>query len=162
MDKFTDANEIAYFLESMGCGALFAAAYDFLRARRREKKVKAFFVYIEDIACLAALGLLAYALAFRENVGIIRWYGILGLGLGALLLKLALGDRLMRFFEKVYRLFTRIMCFIAKILLFPVRLLSKLIRRPISVVVWHSREGSREIVDIWRTLKIRISNRLRS
>ena len=161
MDKFTETNELAYFLLSIACGALSAAVYDFLRARRREKNVRAIYVYIEDILCLVTLGLMAYALAYRENAGIIRWYGLLSIGLGALIYKLILGDRLMSIFRKVYILFVRVLCFIIRILLAPVRLISRLIKRPIGVVVWHSREGSKQIVDVWRVIKIRISNRLR-
>ena len=162
MDRFAQVNELKYFLLSMLCGALAAAAYDFLRARRREKNVRAVFVYIEDVLCLIVLGLLAYALAFSENAGVIRWYSLFGIALGALILKLVLGDRLMRLFRKIYGMFVRVFCLIVKIVLAPLRFISKLIRRPIGVVVWHSREGSKQIADILKVLKIRISNRLRS
>lgn len=161
MKTITEANELAYFLWSMLSGALMAVVYDFLRARRREKKVSALFVCIEDILCAAFLGALAYVLAFHENAGMVRWYSLLGIGLGGLFLKLLLGDRLMNLFRKVYSLFVRAFCFFIKILLLPVRLAAKLVRRPISVVVWHSREGSKQISDILKVLKIRISNRLR-
>lgn len=162
MDRFAQVNELKYFLLSVLCGALAAAAYDFLRARRREKNVRAVFVYIEDVLCLIILGLLAYALAFSENAGVVRWYSLFGIALGALILKLVLGDRLMNFFRKLYGVFVRVFCLIVKIISAPLRLFSRLIKRPIGVVVWHSREGSKQIADIWKTFKIRLSNRLRS
>ena len=162
MDRFAQVNELSYFLVSVLCGALAAAVYDFLRARRREKNVRAVFVYIEDVLCLIVLGFLAYASAFAENAGVVRWYGLFGIALGAVILKLILGDRLMNLFRKLYGLFVRVFCLIARMISAPLRLFSRLIKRPISVVVWHSKAGAGQIADIWKTVKIRISNRLRS
>lgn len=161
MGTITKANEIRYFLWSMACGALMIVIYDFLRARRREKTVAAVFIYIEDILWLAALGLLVYVLAFRQNFGVVRWYSFFGMALGALCFKLAMGDRLMNLFRKLYSLFVRFFCFVIKILMLPVRFIFRLIKRPIGVVVWHSREASVEISDIFKVLKIRAGNRIR-
>lgn len=161
METITKANELTYFLWSMACGAAMAVVYDFLRARRREKKLIGIFVYIEDILWLGVLGALVYILAFRENAGQIRWYSFLGIALGAFVYKLALGDKLMNLFRGAYALFVRGLCFAVKILLLPLRLVSRLVKRPVGVVVWHSREGAGEFRKIVRITARRLKNRLR-
>ena len=46
MDTITKANELNYFFWSMICGVAMTIVYDFLRARRREKKqVGLFYIY---------------------------------------------------------------------------------------------------------------------
>lgn len=74
MDTITKANELNYFFWSMICGVAMTIVYDFLRARRREKKQVGLFIYIEDIVWFCVLGVLVYLLAFRQNAGMIRWY----------------------------------------------------------------------------------------
>ncbi len=160
MGTITKASEIGYFLRSMACGALMIIIYDFLRAGRREKTAAAL-ICIQDILWLASLGLLLYALAFRRNFGIVRWYSFFGMALGALCFKLAMGDRLMKLLRKLYALFARLFCFMVKILTLPIRIVFRLIKRPIGVVVWHSREASAEMSDILKVLKLRAVNRIR-
>ena len=45
MDTITKANELNYFFWSMICGVAMTIVYDFLRARRREKKQVGLFIY---------------------------------------------------------------------------------------------------------------------
>ena len=60
MDTITKANELNYFFWSMICGVAMTIVYDFLRARRREKKQVGLFIYIEDIVWFCVLGVLVY------------------------------------------------------------------------------------------------------
>ena len=50
MDTITKANELNYFFWSMICGVAMTIVYDFLRARRREKKQVGLFIYIDHHA----------------------------------------------------------------------------------------------------------------
>lgn len=153
MEIISEANELIYFLRSAACGAAMTVIYDFFRAKRHSKKVKNLVIYIEDIIWLCAVGFLIYILAFRENAGMFRWYSVMGMALGGLCYKLLLGDRLTRVFEKLYVLFVGVLCFLVKILTAPFKLLCSLIKKPVSVVIWHSREGSGEIMDLLRSIK---------
>lgn len=161
MDTITKANELNYFFWSMICGVAMTIVYDFLRARRREKKQVGLFIYIEDIVWFCVLGVLVYLLAFRQNAGMIRWYSFFVIGLGALIYKLLLGDKLMNVFRKCYSYFVRAFCFLIKIIMWPVRFIAALIKRPIGVVVWHSRTGSRQLSDMMKVSKQRLRNRMR-
>ncbi len=50
MDTITKAKRIKLLFWSMICGVAMTIVYDFLRARRREKKKQVgLFIYIEDI-----------------------------------------------------------------------------------------------------------------
>ena len=83
------------------------------------------------------------------------------IGLGALIYKLLLGDKLMNVFRKCYSYFVRAFCFLIKIIMWPVRFIAALIKRPIGVVVWHSRTGSRQLSDMMKVSKQRLRNRMR-
>lgn len=161
MYTITKANELNYFFWSVICGCLMTIIYDFLRARRREKKVLSLFVYIEDVIWFIVLGILLYLLAFRQNAGMVRWYSFLGIGSGAFLYKLILGDKLMNVFRKCYTFFVKVLCCAINIILWPLRFISKLIKMPIGVVVWHSKEGTKQISDIMKVNKMRFKNRIR-
>ena len=161
IEKIEKTSELGYMFWSVLCGVIMTIAYDFLRARRREKSVPAIFVYLEDTAWFAALGIIMYVLAFKENSGMVRWYSFLGVGLGALIYKLLFGDMVMQLLRKAYGLFIRGICFAIKIILFPLNLLLKTVRRPIRVVVWHTRESSKVFDTYGKILKAKIENRIR-
>lgn len=161
IEKIEKTSELGYMFWSILCGVLMTVAYDFLRARRREKTVPAFFVYLEDTAWFAALGIILYVLAFRENSGMVRWYSFLGAGLGAIIYKLLFGDRVMQLLRKAYGLFIRGICFAIKIILFPINLMLRTVRRPIRVVAWHTRESSKIFETYAKVFKAKLKNRMR-
>lgn len=161
MDKIDNANELSYMLWSILCGVVMTIAYDFLRARRREKTVKGIFVYIEDTAWFALLGIIIYLLAFRQNAGEIRLYSFIGIGFGAFIYKILFGDLVMELLRKIYSLFVKVMFFTMKVVLYPVYITFKIIKRPINVVVWHTKKGSRVFDDRKKIIKAKISNRIR-
>ena len=136
-------------------------AYDFLRARRREKSLPAMIVYLEDAAWFAAFGIILYILAFYENSGMVRWYSFVGAGLGALVYKLLFGDRVMQVLRKAYGLFVRGLCLLVRAAVFPINLVLKTVRRPIRVVAWHTREGSKIIGSYSKVARAMLKNRLR-
>lgn len=161
MDKIESVNELSYMLWSILCGVIMTIAYDFLRARRREKTVAGIFIYIEDTAWFALLGILIYLLAFRQNAGMIRFYSFLGIGLGALIYKLLFGDSVMELLRKIYSLFVKVMFWTMKIILYPIYIIFKLMKRPVNVVVWHTKQGSKFFDDRIKVIKAKIVNRMK-
>lgn len=154
-------SELGYMFWSILCGVLMTIAYDFLRARRREKNVPAILIYLEDAAWFAALGIILYILAFKENSGMVRWYSFLGAGLGALIYKILFGDRVMQLLRKVYCRFVSAVCFVIKVILLPVNLILGAVRKPIHVVAWHTKESSKIFETHVKVLRAKIKNRIR-
>lgn len=161
IEKIEKTSELGYLLLSVLCGALMAVAYDFLRAKRREKKVPALIVYIEDTLWFIALGVMLYFLAFRANSGMVRWYSFAGAFIGAIVYKLIFGDKVMRLLQKLYGLFVRGLLAIIKLIVWPINLVLGAMRRPIRVVAWHTGESSRLISTYVKIYMARIKNRMR-
>lgn len=161
IEKIEKTSELGYLFWSVLCGVLMAVAYDFLRAKRREKKVAALIVYLEDTVWFVVLGLMLYVLAFRENSGMVRWYSFAATGLGAAVYKLMFGDRVMEFLRRVYGLFVRCLLLIVRVIMLPAGIVLHCVKRPVRVVAWHTRESSRAFNTYFKVIKARISNRLR-
>lgn len=77
--------QVLFVLASLCCGMLLIAGYDVLRFLRWLFHHGKVLIWIEDTLywCLAALPV--FCLFFFFNEGIIRWYGLLGILLGAVL-----------------------------------------------------------------------------
>lgn len=162
IEKIEKTSELGYLFWSVVCGILMAVLYDFLRAKRRERKVPALVIYIEDTLWFVVLSVMLYILAFRENSGMVRWYSFAAAGGGAFVYKLLFGDRVMELLRKVYGLFIRGLMLLVKILTLPVSLVMRLFKRPVGVVIWHTREGSKVFSGYAKVIKAKIRNRIKN
>lgn len=77
--------QIFFVLATLCCGMLLMALYDVLRFLRWLLPHSRGWVWIEDIIYWTWMAVPVYCLFFVYNEGIIRWYGLLGLLLGAVL-----------------------------------------------------------------------------
>lgn len=154
-----ETNEIAYLIFSFILGALMTAVYDFMRARRREKYVRAVFVYLEDTMWFAAFGVFLYMIAYNQNSGMVRWYSFVGAILGVTVYKLLFRDKVMECFRCLYSLFVMAFCFLVKLIVLPFNLCFSLMKRPVKVVAWHTREGSEFFKNSLKVIAAMLKNR---
>ena len=134
---------ISYFLWSLLTGAVLALAYDLLRAVRRIIRTSAFGVNLEDILFFLLAGALMFWLAYDKNGGRLRWQGILGTAAGFALYRAVFQDWIVKILVRGYDILVQIFLWILKIVLFPVRIVYKILEKPFVIIGWYSRKGAR-------------------
>lgn len=92
--------EARFMLQALFLGMVLFLLYDVLRIIRRVFKHGKWAMGIEDLIYWMANTYLIFKLLFKYNYGIIRWFVILGVGLGMLICKLALGEWFVDFVSK--------------------------------------------------------------
>lgn len=132
-----------YFLWSVAAGGLIALIYDLLRVSRRAVHTKDFWVNLEDILFFVITGVILFLTAHFKNGGLLRWHGFIGALIGFAVYKLTVGDCVLNMLLRSLRLLKRCMLFLLKIILFPVRIILRLFKRPIGVVIWYTKKGVR-------------------
>lgn len=88
--------EAQFMLQALFLGMILFLLYDFLIIARRVVKHGKLSMGVEDMLYWIANTFLIFKLLFKYNFGIIRWFVILGVGLGMLICKLALGEWFVR------------------------------------------------------------------
>ena len=134
-----------FFLWSVLAGALLAAVYDLLRLSRRMVHTKDIVVNIEDILFCALAAVVVFAAAFLKNEGKLRWQGFFGAGAGFLVYRFLVRDFLVNSAEFLLRWLIKILFFLLRIILFPVAVVFRLLRRPFRLITWYSRRGGSRI-----------------
>lgn len=127
-----------YFFWSLLAGGILALLYDFLRTFRRITAASTFGINLEDIIYfLLAAGIL-FRTAYDKNDGQLRWQGILGTILGFSVYRVLLRDKLVSLMVYCCHFFVKSFFIILKILLFPVELVYRLLKRPFILIGWYS------------------------
>ena len=85
------AGDVRFFFASVLLGVFAALAYDLLRVFRRFWRQSLFFVSFQDFVFWFLLGLSGFLLIYRYNDGVLRFFVLLGIGIGALLYYETLG-----------------------------------------------------------------------
>ena len=80
-----------FVLHSFLTGIQIAVVYDLLRILRRVFPHKRFLVSIEDLIFWIGTAAEVFLLLYRENNGKLRWYTVMGAGLGLFLYERLLG-----------------------------------------------------------------------
>lgn len=154
--------DAVYFLWSLGVGGLLAFVYDVLRATRRMTTVKDLVVTLEDFFYALFTGVILFLTAYGKNEGELRWHGILGTVSGFFLYKLLFRNIVVNLLVKTYDLLVLVVVHALKIVLFPLRMLYKLLKKPFVVVGWYSKQGAGRAA---RRIKVqggRLKNRIKS
>lgn len=128
MDITFDAG-IGYFLWSVFLGIILAFIYDIIRVTRRVKKTPDGAVNFEDILYVIVSGCLLLYAAFNKNNGQLRWHGFLGTFSGILLYYIILGNHMVNITVAVWECLLKIVLWIVKIALYPVKLIYKILEK---------------------------------
>lgn len=79
------AGEVLFFFRAVVLGLVLMIAYDVLRIFRNVIPHGNGFIGLEDILYWLAVGIACFYFIFMENNGSIRWYALVGIGLGMLI-----------------------------------------------------------------------------
>ncbi len=129
---------ISYFLWSLALGGALALFYDFLRSGRRLKKSSVFRVNMEDILFFLLAGVLLFVTAYDKNGGRLRWQGFLGTAFGAGGYYFIFRDKIVRITVWAIQWLMELMFRCIRILLFPVRVIYRIMAKPFFVITWYS------------------------
>lgn len=127
--------DLTYFLCSLALGIILAALYDILRFTRKVIRTSDIVVNIQDILFIVASGGLIAAAAYLANNGCFRVYSVFSVALGFGAYRAVVQSRVVRLLTVIYGGICRVVKFMAKILLFPLKTAVRLIGKPLIVTV---------------------------
>ena len=158
----SSADQGGFFLWVMAAGALAAFVYDILRISRKKIRTRDIVVIIEDIIFFVIAALILYITAYLKNSGEIRWYGFIGYALGFLIYRLLIGDRFIALSVIIIDALLKVIIFILKIVLFPIALVYKILRRPFMFIAWHTGKGAKKVGMVARIRKDKLKKQLKN
>lgn len=118
--------QAGFWLYAAALGAVLLFLYDLLRICRRVVPHGAAWIGIEDFFYWLVSGCLIFAMLYRFNNGIIRWFAVFGMLVGMLLYHLTISAV---FVKSASRLLKHILRFLRKILHFVNRIVRGVLRR---------------------------------
>lgn len=137
--------EIQFFIACTIAGFVISFLYDLLRISRRIINVNDFVINAEDLLFFAAAAVILFYAAYRKNSGEIRWQWFIGGALGVSLYIVIVKNRFLNASIAIYSVLVKIVGAVIKILLFPIKLIFKIFKKPISVVAWYTGKGVKRI-----------------
>ena len=152
MDKTFDAGA-GYFLWSLFAGVILAFVYDILRVTRRIKRTSDRSVNFEDILYVLFAGTLILFTAFYKNNGQLRWQGFIGTFMGVFAYGIVFKNNMVNLIVATWEGLVKAILILIRILLFPVRIIYKIIKKPFAVVCWHTGREIGKIKMIFKTWK---------
>lgn len=112
-------------------GLVIGLLFDVFRIWRKNFPVPTALVWVQDALFWLLLAGVVYATIFITNSAQVRWYEFAAIGLGAALYLCTLSRLVIGVSSFVIRLAKRVLLFVLKLVLFPLYLLDKCLRRPI-------------------------------
>ena len=135
MADFSISKEALVFLSSSAGGALIFFVYDLFRLLRKKVDVGGVLVHIQDgVFWLIAFSIMFFVV-FHVNNGTVRFYELLGAGLGALIYGFALSSFVLKILGWLLTIFTKIFRFFLKILLTPLYFAYNILYRYICLIL---------------------------
>ncbi len=159
--EITFGVNLRYFFWSFLLGGGLSLIYDILRSGRQLSKNSVFRVNLEDGLFFLLAGGLLFLVAFDKNGGQLRWQGFLGTGLGIAAYYMLFQNRVVILLVWLYQLMMRIFLWLIQILLFPVRLVYKILSKPFLVIIWYSKKSMRKAGGILKTKQRKHEHRKR-
>ena len=143
--------KLGYFLWSLALGGGLAFVYDVLRSGRRIAKNSVLRVNLEDLLFFLLAGALLFFLAYDKNGGRLRWQGFLGTISGVSIYYLIFRDRIVRAMVWSSQALMTLVLWVVKILLFPVRIVYRILAKPFFFFLFYSKKGASKAGGIIKT-----------
>ena len=103
-----------------------------------------------------------FYVAYLKNSGEIRWQGVIGCGTGIGAYVIVVKNRLLNVSTAVIKWLVKVIEKVIKVVLFPLKLIFKIFKKPISVVAWYTGNGARRVGRLAKRSKERFGIRLKS
>ena len=153
--NFSVSKEVFVFASAAAAGAGLYFLYDLFRLMRRTSSPDSVLVQVQDaVFWILAAGVMFFVILYTNN-GIVRFYELLGAGLGALLYGIILSDLILRILTRILLFFSGFFKKILKILLTPLLFTYNIICRCVRPAVrLFRRVGNRLKKDLIRSGKL--------
>lgn len=136
------------------CGIVIAMVFDTFRISRRIVRTGILVTCIEDLLFWLAATVILFALSLKFNNGEIRWYMFVGIALGAVVYFKTASGFIIRFFVIAVK-FAKVIIFkTLYFVFFPVRLLLRLINKPLFLVI---NFGKRGVLNLHRKITFKLT-----
>ena len=132
--------QLFLFLVFFLTGTFFALVYDTLKVSIRFAPRWSFFVILKDVLFWIVVTVLMFAICIKFNDGEFRFFMFAGVLLGALLYFKTISRPLVSVLGFIVDCIKKIVSFIFAVLLFPVKVLIKLINKPVFIAFSFTRK----------------------
>lgn len=139
------SKELVFFITCVAAGFFCAFIYDILRISRRIVRVGDWVVNVEDVLFMVAAALIFFYASYLKNSGEIRWHSFIGGAAGVIVYISAVGNKLLDVSCLLIGLMLRAAAFLLKLLAAPILFVFRVLKKPISVVMWYSGKGAGKI-----------------
>ena len=146
MKLSTSLHQLYVFFMFFLTGCIIGILFDIFRILRKSFKTSDFVTYIEDIIFWLMSGFILIYSIFIFNNGELRIYLFLGLILGLVAYLLIISKYFILINVKAILTLKSFFCSIIHILLFPFRLLRKILLKPISFILINLRKTTKSII----------------
>ena len=158
----TVKGEFTFFFFSLLAGVFLAVLYDTIRISRRVVKVGTPVVLFEDILFFVLSAPLFFAVAYITNDGEVRLHGFFGAALGIAVYFLVVKNRFVNFGTAILLWLIKAVLKVFEWILFPIRLVLRVLKKPIDVVVWYTGKSFAGARRRAQTLKTRFKLRTKA
>ncbi len=134
----TVQSEAVFFLACTAAGAITAFLYDLVRISRRLVRISDWAVNGQDILFFALAAVILFHTAFTKNGGEVRLQGFFGGALGIFGYVFLVRNRFVNLGTTVAKWAIKSLLFVLKIVLFPIRILLRAVRKPVRIIAWYT------------------------
>lgn len=118
-------NEVMFLVHSLTLGAVITFVYDGFLILRRLVKHTMLLISLEDMIFWIGCAIGVFFMLYEENNGILRWFAVLGAGIGMLLYKKTLSPVIVGGMTKLLSFFIRLFLKLFRLLVRPASFLGR-------------------------------------
>ena len=155
-------SEVVFFIFSFAAGAICAFLYDLIRISRRIVTVNTSAVGVQDVLFFLAAALILFFAAYEKNNGEVRIWGLLSGALGTSSYFFLIRNRFVNLGTTAVKWLIKSGLWVLSIILFPIRMLLKAIKKPVSIIIWYTGQRLRKVKHLARNSGKRLGTRLRT
>ena len=128
-------HELFVLLGTFIGGLVLGLVFDIFRIYRKNFKGASSFVWLQDVLMWAVMLVVVYVTVFITNSAQIRWYEFAGFGAGVAVYMVVLSTFVVMVSSAVIGIIKKIFSFVFLIIMFPFRLIWKLLSRPVKFII---------------------------
>ena len=140
--------QLKFLAAVFASGILFGFFYDVLRAKRKLFNSTGFSVNLEDILFCIICGGILLVVIFYLNSAKVRLSAFFGAGAGIVLYFYLLKNKMVKLLVKTAVFMEKIIFRILKVILFPLKILIRLFKKPVCIIYWHAGSKMKKLKSI--------------
>jgi len=144
MMGFTLDAQLEFFIWSMLAGLFAGFVYDIFRTIRAMAKPKNGTIIVHDILFLVFTAFIIFILSVTVGRGYLRFFEFLGVCLGFVLYRIAFKNSVVKIMMAITKFFIKIMIIFMKIIFFPFNVIYKILRKPVNLIIWHTKRKTQK------------------